>query len=806
MSIFVERNLTTYMIKLTLSSMMLVLIACNQFTSRTAEKMKHQLTVSIMNEGVSDTVQYVGDGVCEIQKTDTYLSVIFSSSKYIDENHSAPGPKSIFLDNIGQYSPGLFRFPLTVGKTWTKHGVWNSQVQTIIEGYESVNVDAGTFPECLKHKTVFTGAEADSELKSSLINGTRYLWFAKGVGLVKMRYEHSNNVITEAELTDYNIKGKSKEYFPFNVGSRWTYRWQNEYRNDPIIEKVQVDEVDEVDKERYRMPLKDLRYVVKINEDEPSEIDVHCTFTPEDLSVEHVQLRLNGDSAYVYAVIPKGVVWKDDVYIRNYDHAEWNFKYWNRNLDKFPFVFGYKVSPKEAEEIWELHKMEWKKKLFPELAPDIREDCIRWHSNLLFLIGGECKNIEVEFELPEGWRVSTPWQAVDKTNHRFTAKNVDELIDKRLLIGQHLETVVKLGKTEITLAISGSLKKHNDLIVDTVEQFLIAYSKLFKGGPKERVLFILNPYKEEGNKRLKGHGSSKIVSIMIDWNLNETTRYEWAPFFGHEVFHVWNGLTALQTFSDRERWFLEGVTDYYSDITSARLGYLSEREFLDRIERACELYLSASKKFTISDARDRRLSYNGGSLIAAALDLEIRERKKNRKSLDHVVQQMYKQFSNTTVEYAQDDITKTVNKVAGKDYDSFFEKYVTGKERLPLSEYFNYAGLDVQIEYSEELPTTDYIIEVLKTTLQKEKWRLISVNGMKVETFADLRVSAKTWKSGDELTVTIVENDETLTLPVTLSGVVENPPMTRDVSVRITKKAETTRLQRAILASILGNN
>ena len=122
------------------------------------------------------------------------------------------------------------------------------------------------------------------------------------------------------------------------------------------------------------------------------------------------------------------------------------------------------------------------------------------------------------------------------------------------------------------------------------------------------------------------------------------------------------------------------------------------------------------------------------------------------------------------------------------------------------AEYFNYAGLDVQIEYSKELPTTDYIIDVLKSSLQKEKWRLISVNGMKIETFADLRESAKTWKSGDELTVTIIENEETLTLPVTLSGVVENPPTIRDASVRITKKAETTRLQRAILASILGKN
>ena len=48
----------------------------------------------------------------------------------------------------------------------------------------------------------------------SIINGTRYLWFSKGVGIVKMRYEHSNGVVTEAELKDYNIPGESHDYFP----------------------------------------------------------------------------------------------------------------------------------------------------------------------------------------------------------------------------------------------------------------------------------------------------------------------------------------------------------------------------------------------------------------------------------------------------------------------------------------------------------------------------------------------------------------------------------------------------------------
>ena len=132
----------------------------------------------------------------------------------------------------------LFRFPLVIGDTWTQKGPWAPQIQTTLVGYEKVEVAAGTFTNCLKHKTIFANAE---RLRSPLVNGTRYLWFAKGVGVVKMRYEHFNGGITEAELLDYNVP-RGEEYLPLQYGNMWTYKLQNEHREKPIIEKCEVVE------------------------------------------------------------------------------------------------------------------------------------------------------------------------------------------------------------------------------------------------------------------------------------------------------------------------------------------------------------------------------------------------------------------------------------------------------------------------------------------------------------------------------------------------------------------------------------
>ena len=131
------------------------------------------------------------------------------------------------------YSIDIFRFPLVIGDTWTQKGHWNPQIQTTLAGYEKVEVAAGTFTDCLKHKTIFTDAKVGA--------GTRYLWFAKGVGVVKMRYEHSNGIATEAELLEYNVP-KGEEYLPLQYGNMWTYRWQNESREKPIIENFKIVE------------------------------------------------------------------------------------------------------------------------------------------------------------------------------------------------------------------------------------------------------------------------------------------------------------------------------------------------------------------------------------------------------------------------------------------------------------------------------------------------------------------------------------------------------------------------------------
>ena len=73
---------------------------------------------------------------------------------------------------------------------------------------------------------------------------------------------------------------------------------------------------------------------------------------------------------------------------------------------------------------------------------------------------------------------------------------------------------------------------------------------------------------------------------------------------------------------------------------------------------------------------------------------------------------------------------------------------------------------------------------------------LIRINGTPVKTFNNIRDAAKDWRGGDLIKLTLERDGEEITLPVTLGGPSEKPPMeAAGIDVTITKRADSTVLQ-----------
>ncbi len=743
------------------------------------------------------------------------------------------GPNSIFIELIANYYQELLRYPIKVGMTWTKESYSNANVTTfvttLIQDFDTIETSLGTFKDCLRHKTVFEGATVSPNLTSedssivALTHGTRYLWFVKGIGIVKFRFEHANGITTEAELIDYNVPNGSNAYFPLNTETTWTYKWQNEYQHSPMIEKIAILDIHDTPE----ISLIESKYTITIpDETKPGEMLVDFELLPVGSNFEEMKLRLKGDSNYIpqhNQFVPnhdeyksknypfmRGLTVKPDAigvpHFTEYPYPTWTTKFFKHRTGG-TMNFNYEISTEYAKH-YKGFKIERRGTQFlSRTRPIFRDNSMLWFGGDLFIIGGKSDKIEVELILPDGWDVLTPWNSIGNTGYRFSVDNQKDLTENFILIGKYDEVVAESGDTKVVIGLDSKFNSSKDEIQKTVEEYLNVYSNVFEDGTDRPVTLLINHYEEDMQKRMEGYGRRHSVSILMGEIVNPDTKYRYGPFLGHEVFHIWNGLTSLPRFSSKEKWFSEGVTYYYSYIISRQLGYLSESEYLRILERACEMYLSVSHEYAIGDNyRDSRLAYEGGSLIAAVLDLQIRHHTKNRKNLNHVMQDLYRKFPDNTLEFTNEDIIRSVIKVYRKDMRQFYDKYVLGKDRLPLKEYLAYAGLDFEITSYVKIPKYEYVVGVIKKSLERDNMvDISSVDGNQVMSTLDLCKLAADWKSGDVIELTYKEIDEEGEFQrkkVTLEGISDNPPTFQEVSVRITKQEKMNRLQRRIYSDL----
>ena len=227
-----------------------------QTFAKLSEVVKMERNIKVSFNATTESGNQSGNGSGSLIRNDALLR--FGSFSFGWEGDGPFEHMSVALCGIS-ITPILLRFPTVVGDTWHQEGFWNSEVKTTLERYEQIEVPAGIFPTCLMHKSILidTDPRSQNNLKivtngkryapndrgmSPHVNGARYSWFANGVGLVKMRYEHSNGNTTEIELMEYKTPGEMEEYLPLQIGSTYTYKSRSSYLDETLTEKWRVTE------------------------------------------------------------------------------------------------------------------------------------------------------------------------------------------------------------------------------------------------------------------------------------------------------------------------------------------------------------------------------------------------------------------------------------------------------------------------------------------------------------------------------------------------------------------------------------
>jgi predicted metalloprotease with PDZ domain len=409
-----------------------------------------------------------------------------------------------------------------------------------------------------------------------------------------------------------------------------------------------------------------------------------------------------------------------------------------------------------------------------------------------------------------GWnKVSTGLEPVAGQPFTYTASNFDVLYDSPIEVGNQdiFEFTASGVKHEVAMYGGGNYDKER-LKIDMakiVEQGTAIYGE----NPNKHYTFIVH------NFSVGGGGLEHLNSTVLGASRNAYTSKEGYNGFlnlvAHEYYHLWNVKRlrpiALGPFDyDNENyttslWVAEGFTAYYENKLMLRAGFITEAEFVSQLVTAVnnvsntqgakvQSVAEASYDAWIKLYRPNENSnnttvsyYSKGEVLGILMDIEIAEATKGAKSLDDVMKAMYLEYYKKLGRgYTDAEFKSMVEKVSGKSFNEFWDKYVNGTGPIEYEKYFGYAGIKVKNE--NEGKVTPYLglaskktegrIIVSSISRNSSAWvdginvndELISADGVPIESSIDLGNK----KVGDAVTIRVIRDGVVRDFKVTLKA------------------------------------
>lgn len=336
-------------------------------------------------------------------------------------------------------------------------------------------------------------------------------------------------------------------------------------------------------------------------------------------------------------------------------------------------------------------------------------------ATFLFVEGREGELAEVVFELPEGWRVTC---ALPEANGAFRADGYDMLADTAFECGTHRLAEWLVDGVPHRWAVWGRGNDDPKRLVEDSTRIALAEKELFGELPYPSFTFILHLI--SGPSGGLEHRDSTVLAADR-WSLKGREYESFLGLTAHELFHAWNGkrirpaslgpFDYLRENYTRDLWVVEGITTYYTDLTLRRAGLISPARYLEKLGEQISRFLQVPGrmvqsladasfdswiKFYRPDANTPNATvsyYLKGSVVGLLLDLEIRRRSGNTRSLDDVMRALWERFGARDVGFPEGALESIASEVAGADLTAFFDHAVRGTGELDFPAALAAAGL-----------------------------------------------------------------------------------------------------------------
>ncbi len=336
----------------------------------------------------------------------------------------------------------------------------------------------------------------------------------------------------------------------------------------------------------------------------------------------------------------------------------------------------------------------------------------------MFEEGQWARPAEVRFRLPAGWQVTTALKG--PTNGVYRAADYHELADAMTFVGRYsIDSLQADGKwiriavwpaSDYTAAVARNLR-------NGVAKMAPVQNRIMGEAPYDVYTVFFNvihgPIDFGGGLE---HSASQydIMPALAFADPSGNLGDFMYPLLSHEFFHLWNvkrirpaEMWPYDYHAEQYTpllWWSEGVTDYYADLTNLRSGLWSPDQFLANTVSNIKQVEEALEPWSVEDGSEAtwihevyvnssQLYYPKGSLLGFLLDISIRDASDNAHNLDQVMRALYTRYYRQNKGFLTADLLSELRAAGMPDVETFYRRYIDGRDSLPCEAVFAKAGL-----------------------------------------------------------------------------------------------------------------
>lgn len=311
------------------------------------------------------------------------------------------------------------------------------------------------------------------------------------------------------------------------------------------------------------------------------------------------------------------------------------------------------------------------------------------------------EDIEVTFELPEGFAVSAPWQPIGHAVGRSTFRVGHTPYDwpATVAFGRFREREFDVAGARLRLSVldgappadaeqmQGWLTDAATMVADLYGRFPVAQAQIIvapgaKGDEPTPWAYVVR-------------GGAPAAHFFVNQRRPVQEFYDdWTAV--HELSHM-----LLPYVATEDVWLAEGVATYYQNVLRARAGRMSAQEAWEKLNAGFRRGREGAGGMSLTQATESmhrgghymRVYWEGTALMLLA-DVKLRQLSSNTQSLDTALTGLAQCCLPSSESWSAQQVLRKLDQITGTGvFEELYEQNVTSRDFPDLAQAYDQLGL-----------------------------------------------------------------------------------------------------------------